>query len=66
MKFLEIRIVKSHIIETDASEFPTFRRNGFGNWENLMNESWEPVYDCKELDAMFDALEISKPGKSQP
>jgi len=54
MKILEASEVTSWIIETDETCWPTFRRNGPNNWEQLMGESWEGVYfEEAKLEGLF-------------
>jgi len=53
VKVLEIREVISVIIETDKEDFPTYRRYSADNWENLMGTTWEPEYDCDEIEAAY-------------
>lgn len=53
MKIVSTKKIYSEIIETDANEFPTYRRNNSADWENLMGDSWEPVYCCDNLEAMY-------------
>ena len=44
------------VVETDTDEWPVYRRNGAGDWENLMGESWEPSYFGESaLEALFQA-----------
>jgi len=44
------------VVETDTDEWPVYRRNGAGDWENLMGESWEPSYFGEStLEVLFQA-----------
>ena len=54
MKIENVTKSVSFIIETNSSEFPTYRRGENGGWENLMGESWEPCYmNEDELEKMY-------------
>ena len=45
LKILECTEVKNYIITIeDKGEHITFRRISTDNWEQLMGQSWEPVY----------------------
>ena len=44
MKILSAEHSISMLIETDSKEWPSFRRHSADSWENLIGESWEPVY----------------------
>lgn len=50
MKIREIKqIVEiNYYVQVDDTDFSTFRRSEHGIWENLMGESWEPVYSSQE------------------
>jgi hypothetical protein len=52
-EFDEITEVTVHYVTTTDSEIHTLRRNGPDNWEYLIGESWEPVYDCRDLEREF-------------
>nr|VFK16746.1 MAG: hypothetical protein BECKLFY1418C_GA0070996_102550 [Candidatus Kentron sp. LFY] len=43
MRILSVEkiVYTDYIVETDDQEFPTYRTNGSGYWENLMNGTWE-------------------------
>ena len=49
-------------VKTDDEEWPTYRRYQDGRWENLMGESWEPVYYTEQLEAAYQAFKTD--GKS--
>ena len=54
MKILETYEVTAVVIETDHTEWPTFKRYSADNWENLMGISWEMVCSGEnELEAMY-------------
>lgn len=53
MKILSAEEKKSVIVETDKKEFPWYRRNSEGSWENFMGESWEPVWWEEELEQAY-------------
>lgn len=56
MKILTVNKETTYYVETDDEEYPYYRCNENGNvWENLMGESWEPVYDDAELKGLFFA-----------
>ena len=50
MKILEITECSSHMVETDEGEF---ERCSADNWMERMGESFEPVYNCEELEVLF-------------
>ena len=55
MKIISIQKTTCELIETDESEQNLYRRNDNGNWECLMNNSWESIYppDDKELEEEY-------------
>jgi hypothetical protein len=53
MKITKITVTKSHIVETDEDEYPTYRRNSADDWENMMGCSWEPVFETAEIEQLF-------------
>lgn len=57
MKILNIEPSFSHIIETDEKEWPIYRRNSLDCWEQLMGESWEPVYNYSKLQSLNEAFD---------
>jgi hypothetical protein len=48
MKILKITPVQSYIVKTDDKEWPYYRTDGKGNWENQIGESWEGIYDVDD------------------
>ena len=46
---IETRIEINYYITTDDDTYPYYRRSKYGTLENLMGESWEPVYGDKEI-----------------
>lgn len=46
----------TYYVETDHPDWPQYRRSGADCWEQLMGESWEPVYDCAELEQQFQTM----------
>ena len=48
MKITSIEEVTSHIVETDNGDWPTYRRSGADCWENLVGQSWEPLYSHEQ------------------
>lgn len=55
MKIKEIRKAEVHFIETDEEDYYRYTRYSATNWTVIMGESDEPVYDCEELEAMFQS-----------
>jgi hypothetical protein len=57
MKITEVTKSMTYYVDTDAEDFPYYRTNETGrHWENLMGDSWEPVYNPdteKELKELF-------------
>ena len=53
MKILDVRESKSYNVETDEPELYLYTRYGSDNWYVRMGESDEPVYDCEEIEALF-------------
>lgn len=52
-----IEPVTCHYVETDDPDWPSYRRNGGPEcWEVLMGESWEPIYDCSDLERQFQTM----------
>jgi len=52
---MKLKLVEKYLVwvfETDR-DFPIVRRNGPGDWENLMGESWEPI-DGEWLESEFN------------
>jgi hypothetical protein len=49
MQITEITQHTYEIIETDTGDYPIWRRNSNGEWENLMGMSWEEVDPPEEL-----------------
>ena len=43
----------SEIIEVDGGDNEIYRRYSADNWEVLMGESWEPLYNCEEAEAAY-------------
>lgn len=60
VKIVTVRKDISEIVETDEGDWPTYRRHSEDNWENLMGESWEPVYLCKEIEAAYQLYKKEK------
>lgn len=52
MKIISVKTVVYEEIETD-DEFPVYRRYPDGEWENLMGESWEPVFFSSSLEQAY-------------
>jgi hypothetical protein len=53
MKILEVSEHSYFHVKVDSSYWPNYRRNGPEDWENLMGESWEAIYDCEDLEKAF-------------
>ena len=50
------KTVICHYVETDDPDWSSYRRSGSECWEVLMGESWEPVYDCDDLERQFQTM----------
>lgn len=50
-----VRVTKAIIfyIETDEKDYHRYIRHAANSWTVAMGESDEPVYDCEELEKMF-------------
>jgi len=59
MKITEVTPITEYIVETDNPNYPTYRTDGKGNWENQMGDSWEAVYATKELDELLWAWQMN-------
>lgn len=53
MKIENVTPVTSWIVETDDTEWPTWRVSNGGQWENLMGMSWEAVEPPEGLEEKF-------------
>lgn len=54
MKITEVWKQLTYYVTTDDPDFPEYRTNETDtDWENLMGESWEPVYNDEKLKMMF-------------
>ena len=54
MKITKVSRVITHYVTTDEPDYPEYRTDATGeDWENLMGESWETVYDDLELKMLF-------------
>ena len=56
MKILNVKRIEYYIVVTDEEDYNTYRRKVYGDvdsWENLMGESWEPVYDYAEFEKLL-------------
>lgn len=53
MKIEEITKAEIHFVTTDEEDYYEYTRYSATNWTVRMGESDEPVYDCKELESMF-------------
>lgn len=51
MKIDSIRRREIFVIITDEGEY--YERHGNSDWSIRMGESLEPVYDCTELEGLF-------------
>lgn len=61
MKIKNITKATIFYVETDEEEYCRYTRHGRDSWTVAMGESDEPVYDCSELEQMFQEW-ISKNG----
>jgi hypothetical protein len=53
MKITKAHEIKGHHVETDEYDFNQYTRYGPYSWFVTMGESDEPVYDCVEIEALF-------------
>ena len=53
MKIEEITKAEIHFVTTDEEDYSEYTRYSATNWTVRRGESDEPVYDCKELESMF-------------
>ena len=53
MKIISIFPRVSHFVSTDDEPYPDFIRWSADSWENIMGESSEPIYDCEELEKLY-------------
>lgn len=54
MKIINVTKSMTYYVETDTEDFPYYRTNENGtDWENLMGDSWESVYNVEELQKLF-------------
>jgi hypothetical protein len=52
--------IKIRIIETDAEDFPTYRRSSPIGWERLYGDSWEEYSMCDEIEAEYQRFMANK------
>ena len=55
MKIEEITKAEIHFVTTDEEDYYKYTRYSATNWTVRMGESDEPVYDCEELESMFQS-----------
>ena len=60
MKITKITKEIIHYVETDEEDYNTYIRHSAKNWGVIMGESEEVVYDCEELEVMFQEIQNSK------
>jgi hypothetical protein len=57
MKITDVNKNLTYYVDTDKEDFPYYRTDVDGRcWENLMSDTWEPVYNPdeeKELQELF-------------
>ena len=53
MKIKSIRKIESFRVETDDDELYDYTRHSSDCWYVRMGESDEPVYDCEEMEELF-------------
>lgn len=53
MKILSVTCVTSFSVETDEDEYNEYTRYGENCWMVRMGESDETVYDCEELEKLY-------------
>ena len=57
--------IEIRIIEIDAKDYPTFRRNSPLSWERLYDDSWEEYSNCEEIEAEYQKFMAIMANKSQ-
>ncbi len=63
MKILEVVKMESFKVETDEDEVSTYIRYSKNSWFVKMGESDESVYDCEELEKLYQEYMINKNSK---
>lgn len=53
MKILKIIPSICHYVHIEGEDWSDYRRNNPDDWEVLMGQSWEMIYDTKNLEAAF-------------
>lgn len=53
LKILQVTSIEGKYITTDSDYYPNYIRWEADNWENIMGESTEQVYDCGWLEEMY-------------
>lgn len=53
MKIKEVTKATIFYVETDEEGYYRYIRHGADSWTVTMGESDEPVYDCEELEKLF-------------
>lgn len=56
MTIQEVHPIASHLVVTDEKPWNVYTRYGPDSWMQRMGESYEPVYECAELEAAFQAF----------
>lgn len=65
LKSVETEWVLYTIVRIDDENDQLYRKRGKGQWEILMGESWEPIFNTKIADELNALLEdwIRRPGQ---
>ncbi len=53
MQIKQVDKATIYYVETDENEWHYYIHHGADSWSLLMGESWETLYDCEELEQMF-------------
>ena len=53
MKITEVTKIVCFLIETDDEDNYMYTRYSFDNWTVRMGESDEPLYNCEEIEALY-------------
>jgi len=55
MEITYLKEFTATIVETDEPEYSRYTRYTSDNWTVVMGESEEPVYDCTELERLYQS-----------
>lgn len=62
MRIIEVSKAVIFYVTTDSDELYEYKRYSADNWTVIMGESDEPVYDCEDLEEMFQKWLASNGG----